>query len=71
MEAAGAMQISLYGGTCMLKAVGMDVSKGRSTVAVLQPGGTVVRKPFVVKHSSCELKALLTTFCHWTGRPKL
>ena len=42
----------------MINAVGIDVSKGRSTVAVLQPGGTVVRKPFVVKHSSCELKSL-------------
>ena len=42
----------------MLNAVGIDVSKGRSTVAVLRPGGTVVRKPFVVKHSSCELKSL-------------
>ena len=28
----------------MLNAVGIDVSKGRSTVAVLQPGGVVVRK---------------------------
>ena len=30
----------------MYNAVGIDVSKGKSTVAVLQPGGTVIRKPF-------------------------
>ena len=28
----------------MLSAVGIDVSKGKSTVAVLQPGSTIVRK---------------------------
>ena len=32
----------------MYNAVGIDVSKGKSTVAVLQPGGTIVRKPFDV-----------------------
>ena len=42
----------------MMNAVGIDVSKGKSTVAVLQPGGTVVRKPFDVTHSSSELKSL-------------
>ncbi len=36
----------------MLNAVGIDVSKGRSTVAVLQPGDIVVRKPFDVYHKS-------------------
>ena len=42
----------------MLNAVGIDVSKGRSTVAVLQPGGVVVRKPFDVYHKQSELKEL-------------
>lgn len=32
----------------MYNAVGIDVSKGKSTVTVLQPGGTVIRKPFDV-----------------------
>ena len=36
----------------MYNAVGIDVSKGKSTVAVLQPGGTVIRKPFDVSHTS-------------------
>jgi transposase len=42
----------------MLSAVGIDVSKGKSTVAVLQPGSTIVRKPFDVKHSVSNLKSL-------------
>lgn len=54
----------------MLNAVGIDVSKGRSTVAVLQPGGTVVRKPFVVNHSSCELKGLADYILSLDGETK-
>ena len=42
----------------MYNAVGIDVSKGRSTVTVLQPGGTVIRKPFDVSHTSQNLNDL-------------
>ena len=42
----------------MYNAVGIDVSKGKSTVAVLQPGGVIVRKPFDVVHSISNLKEL-------------
>ena len=42
----------------MLNAVGIDVSKGRSTVAVLQPGGVVIHKPFDVPHKSSDLRDL-------------
>ena len=42
----------------MLNAVGVDVSKGKSTISVLQPGGVVVRKPFDVTHSKDDLKEL-------------
>lgn len=40
----------------MMNAVGIDVSKGRSTVAVLRPGGVVIRKPFDVSHRTGELR---------------
>ncbi|MGI6118689.1 MAG: IS110 family transposase [Bilifractor sp.] len=43
----------------MLNAVGIDVSKGRSTIAVLQPGGVVLRKPFDVLHKSKDLHELV------------
>ncbi|WP_331482287.1 IS110 family transposase [[Clostridium] symbiosum] len=42
----------------MYNAVGIDVSKGKSTIAVLQPGGVIVRKPFDVFHTSQSLKEL-------------
>lgn len=42
----------------MYNTVGIDVSKGKSTVTVLQPGGTVIRKPFDVSHTSQNLNEL-------------
>lgn len=41
-----------------MNAVGIDVSKGKSTVAVLQPFGVVVASPYEVFHTGMELKAL-------------
>lgn len=54
----------------MLNAVGIDVSKGKSTVSILQPGGTVIRKPFDVAHSSSELKAFSDFILHLDGDTK-
>lgn len=42
----------------MYNAVGIDVSKAKSTVAVLQPAGVIIRKPFNVNHTSSELDEL-------------
>lgn len=42
----------------MYNAVGIDVSKGKSTIAVLQPGGVIVHKPFNVSHTSESLRDL-------------
>lgn len=44
----------------MLNAVGIDVSKGKSTVAVLRPAGEIVRRPFNVSHSAKDLSALVS-----------
>ena len=44
----------------MLNAVGIDVSKGKSTVAILRPAGKVVRKPFNVVHSAKGLSDLVS-----------
>ena len=54
----------------MYNAVGIDVSKGKSTVTVLQPGGTVVKKPFNVTHSSSELKSLTDYILTLDGETK-
>jgi transposase len=41
-----------------MNAVGIDVSKGKSMVAVLRPLGEVVAKPFEVVHTAAELGKL-------------
>jgi transposase len=41
-----------------MNAVGIDVSKGKSKVAVLRPFGEIVMKPFDVVHTSTELNEL-------------
>ena len=42
-----------------MNAVGIDVSKGKSTVAVLRPFGEVVASPFDVIHNDSDLKQLV------------
>ena len=41
-----------------MNAVGIDVSKGKSTVAIMRPFGEIVAVPFEVTHSEIELKQL-------------
>jgi len=41
-----------------MNAVGIDVSKGKSKVAVVQPGGVMVCKPYDVSHTVFELNEL-------------
>ena len=44
-----------------ITAVGIDVSKGRSTVAVRRPGGEVVLTPFSVEHDAAGLSGPVKT----------
>ena len=37
--------------------VGMDVSKGKSTVCIMKPGGEVLRKPFELTHTKEDIRA--------------
>lgn len=41
-----------------MNSVGIDISKGRSTIAVMRPFGEVVFSPFEVSHTESELSAL-------------
>ena len=43
-----------------MNAVGIDVSKGNSTVAILRPFGELVSSPFEVAHNPRELSELVT-----------
>ena len=40
--------------------VGIDVSKGKSTVCILKPGGEVVKPPFEIDHTADELDSLVS-----------
>lgn len=42
-----------------MNAVGIDVSKGKSMIAVMRPFGEIVAKPFEIHHTSDELKGLV------------
>lgn len=41
-----------------MNAVGIDVSKGKSTVAIMRPFGEVVAEPFEVSHTDADLRKL-------------
>ena len=50
-----------------ITAVGIDVSKGKSTVAVRRPGGEVVLTPFPVEHDAAGLSGLVRTLQNLDG----
>ena len=43
-----------------MNAVGIDVSKNKSTIAILRPFGEIVAKPFDVKHTSSDITYLIS-----------
>lgn len=55
----------------MYNIVGIDVSKGKSIIAVLQPDGTVIRKPFNVSHTSHSLNELTDYLGSLDGSTKI
>ncbi|MCL2342470.1 MAG: IS110 family transposase [Firmicutes bacterium] len=54
-----------------MNAVGIDVSKGKSMVAVLRPLGVVVAKPFEVNHTASELGELARFLKSLDGETKV
>ena len=54
-----------------MNAVGIDVSKGKSTVSVLRPFGEVVASPFDVAHTGSELKSLADLIKKLRGETKV
>ena len=53
-----------------MNAVGIDVSKGKSMVAILRPFGEVVRTPFEVAHDADGLDGLITLLKGLDGETK-
>ena len=44
--------------------VGIDVSKGKSTVCILKPYGELIQRPFEIMHTVEDLTALVKTIKH-------
>jgi len=54
-----------------MNAVGIDVSKGKSMVAILRPLGVVVAKPYEVSHTAPELQKLADFLKSLEGETKV
>ena len=54
-----------------MNAVGIDVSKGRSTVSIIRPFGEVIRAPFDVSHTANDLKELAVLIKSLPGETKV
>ncbi len=54
-----------------MNAVGIDVSKGRSTVCIMQPLGIVIAEPYDVSHNAQELKELVERLKLLSGETKV
>ena len=54
-----------------MNAVGIDVSKRKSTVAILRPGGKVVLKPFDVPHLSADFQSLINQIRVFDGETRI
>ncbi len=54
-----------------MNAVGIDVSKGKSTVCILRPLGEVVREPFELPHTEQALQGLLETLLALPGQTRV
>ena len=54
-----------------ITAVGIDVSKAKSTVAIRRPGGEVVMLPFDVQHNMEDIQQLISTLRKVAGDIKI
>lgn len=54
-----------------MNAVGIDVSKGHSTVAIVQPFGVVIAEPFEVLHTDSDLSRLVDLIKSLSGETRV
>lgn len=54
-----------------MNAVGIDVSKGKSMVAILRPYGEIISSPFVINHSDGDIKALINQIKSIDGESRI
>ena len=55
----------------IITAVGIDVSKYKSMVAVRRPGGEIVMGPFEVRHTAAELDELVSKLAALDGEVRV
>jgi Transposase and inactivated derivatives len=51
--------------------VGIDISKGKSTVCILKPYGEIVQRPFEIMHTVEDLTALVKTIKHFNEETRI
>ena len=61
----------IMSGAMKMNAVGIDISKGKSTVAILRPQGLVVASPYDVPHTGSDLKELATAIKKLRGETRV
>lgn len=54
-----------------MNAVGIDISKGKSTVAIMRPFGEIVASPFEVTHTDSEIRNLAKRLESLSGETKV
>ena len=54
-----------------MNAVGIDISKGKSMIAVMRPFGEVVASPYEISHTERELKELTRFLKSLSGETKV
>jgi transposase len=54
-----------------MNAIGIDVSKGKSTVAVIKPFGEVVKAPFDILHTTKDLAELTSLILSLDGESRV
>ncbi len=54
-----------------MNAVGIDVSKGKSMVAILRPYGEIIASPFEVKHTTSNLNSLVNLIKSVDGESRI
>lgn len=54
-----------------MNAVGIDVSKGKSTVVILKPFGEIVESPFDITHTAKDIKDLIKKILNLEGETRI
>ena len=71
MREAGSNRCNSFKGDRFMNAVGIDVSKGKSTVTIRQPGDVVLLAPRDYLHTQSSINDLITTIKSLEGETKV